>query len=62
MHRALMDREIKVFQLKKPVPIRITYITTAIVDGQIVKYEDGYNLDSKVENQLYGLKPVNKTK
>lgn len=62
MHRALMDREIKVFQLQKPVPIRITYITTAIADGQIVKYEDIYNLDSKVENQLYGLKPVNKTK
>lgn len=62
MHRALMDREIKIFQLKKPVPIRITYITTAIVDGQIVKYEDIYNLDSKVENQLYGLKPISKTK
>jgi murein L,D-transpeptidase YcbB/YkuD len=62
VHRALMNREVKVFALKKPVPLRITYITAAIVDGQLVKYNDIYNLDSRVENLLYNLKPVAKTK
>jgi murein L,D-transpeptidase YcbB/YkuD len=62
VHRALMNREVKVFSLKKPIPIRITYITAAIVNGQIVKYNDVYNLDSTIENMLYDIKPSNKTK
>lgn len=62
VHRALMNHEVKVFSLKNPIPIRITYITAAIVDGQIVKYNDVYNLDSAIENMLYDIKPSNKTK
>ncbi|AYL95173.1 hypothetical protein [Mucilaginibacter celer] len=61
VHRALMNREVKVFGLKKPIPLSITYITAAIVEGQIVKYNDLYNLDSSIENMLYNIKPNNKT-
>lgn len=62
VHRALMNREVKVFSLKRPIPIRITYITAAIVDGQIVEYNDVYNLDRAIENMLYDIKANNKTK
>jgi murein L,D-transpeptidase YcbB/YkuD len=62
VHRALTNREVKVFALKQPLPIRITYITAAIVDGQLVRYNDIYNLDSRIENLLYNLKPLAKTK
>ncbi|QEM10650.1 hypothetical protein [Mucilaginibacter rubeus] len=62
MSRALLNREIKFIQFKSPVPVKVTYITAAIGDGGIVKYNDIYNLDSKVENLLYQLKPRHRTK
>ncbi|WPV00654.1 hypothetical protein SNE26_02595 [Mucilaginibacter sp. cycad4] len=60
MHKALMNNEVKDFVLNKPLPIRVTYITAAIVDGQLVKYNDIYNLDNRVESQLYNIEPNNK--
>lgn len=60
MHKALMNNEIKDFMLNKPLPIRVTYITAAIVDGQLVKYNDIYNLDNRVENHLYNIEPNHK--
>lgn len=43
------------FILKRPVPIKITYITCAVQDGQLLRYKDIYHLDKLLENKLYNL-------
>lgn len=43
------------FILKKPVPIKITYITCAMKDGELVRYKDIYRLDKLLENKLYNI-------
>jgi murein L,D-transpeptidase YcbB/YkuD len=55
LHQALMSKSIGNFILKKPVPLKITYITAVIIDGQLVKYNDVYNLDKDVETALYNM-------
>lgn len=62
VRRALMNHDVMVFGLKKPIPLSVTYITAAIVNGQLVKYNDVYHLDSRIENMLYNIKPNSKTK
>ena len=41
------------FNLIKPVPIIINYITCAIEDGELRKYADPYNLDKAMLNRLF---------
>lgn len=54
--RKNVDRYLKSnFMLKKPVPIRITYLTCGIKDGQLVRYKDIYRLDKLLENKLYNI-------
>lgn len=43
------------FMLKKPVPIKITYITCAIKGGELVRFKDVYRLDKLLENKLYNI-------
>lgn len=43
------------FYLKKPLPIKVTYLTCADSDGLLVIYDDIYNLDKNLERALYGI-------
>lgn len=47
----------KDFNLKKPVPIKITYLTCGIRDGQLERYKDIYHLDQILEDKLYKVRP-----
>ncbi|GAB3915831.1 L,D-transpeptidase scaffold domain-containing protein [Mucilaginibacter boryungensis] len=46
-----------VFRLKAPMPLKITYLTCFIKDGQLVNYEDVYQLDAKLEQAIYHTLP-----
>ena len=41
--------------LKKPVTIKITYLTCEVKEGEYVTYNDIYNLDKSLEIALYGV-------
>ncbi|WP_419701557.1 L,D-transpeptidase family protein [Mucilaginibacter sp. NFX135] len=41
--------------LKKPVAIKITYLTCEIKEGEYITYNDIYNLDQSLEMALYGV-------
>ncbi len=43
------------FILKKPVPIKITYITCQVRNGQLLRFKDIYHLDKLLENKLYNV-------
>jgi len=43
------------FRLKNPVPIKVTYLTCSIENGQVVRYKDIYHLDRKLESSLYNI-------
>lgn len=53
LRRAISDYTISNFVLTKPVAINITYITCEVHNGLIMKYNDIYNLDMKLERALY---------
>lgn len=40
--------------LKKPMPIKITYLTCEIKDGELITLTDIYNLDNSLQMALYG--------
>lgn len=39
--------------LKRPIPLKITYLTCEVNEGQYVTYPDIYNLDKSLETALY---------
>ena len=43
------------FTLNKPLPIKITYLTCNIIDGELVTYNDVYALDKGLEVALYNV-------
>lgn len=55
MHRNVKRYLRSDFRLRKPVPIRVTYLTCSIEEGQLVRYKDIYQLDRKLEASLYNL-------
>ncbi|MFD0750307.1 L,D-transpeptidase family protein [Mucilaginibacter calamicampi] len=44
------------FTLNKPLPIKITYLTCTINDGELVTYSDVYGQDKSLEMALYNVK------
>lgn len=60
--KAVMNHEKKTFLFKKSVPVRVTYITAAIGEGDIIKYSDIYRLDDRIEKLLYPLQTGRVTK
>lgn len=46
------------FVLNKPLPVKITYLTCLIRDGEIINYQDIYNLDKSLEMALYNVSDV----
>ena len=53
MRKALEAYQTKNFMLKKPVLIKITYLTCEVKEGLLIKYKDLYNLDRSLEMALY---------
>jgi murein L,D-transpeptidase YcbB/YkuD len=53
LHRALRAGEIRTFRLKKQVPVKITYLTYLMKDGELVVYKDIYGLDQALETALF---------
>ena len=39
--------------LRKPVPIKITYLTCEVKEGQVINYKDIYDMDKSLEFALY---------
>lgn len=52
---AMQNYETRTFHLKRPVPVKITYLTCESKEGQIVTYKDIYNLDKALEMALYNV-------
>jgi len=53
LHKAIAAYKLVNFNLAKPVPIKITYITCLMKDGVLITYDDIYNLDTRLEMALY---------
>ena len=55
VYRAMKNYQTKTFTLKKPVPVKVTYFTSEVIDGYVVMYNDVYNLDKRLEMALYNV-------
>jgi murein L,D-transpeptidase YcbB/YkuD len=53
MENAINNGVKKNFNLKKAMPIAITYLTCEMVDGALVVYKDIYNLDNSLDMLMY---------
>jgi len=55
VHRAIAAKRRHDFKLKRPVPIKITYLTCEMKSGVLVTYKDIYDLDKRLEMALYNV-------
>ena len=55
LKKALANEKRRDFVLTKPLPIKITYITCQVIDGELVNYDDIYKLDRSLEMALYNV-------
>ena len=53
LNKAVRSRLTRNISLKKPVPIKITYLTCEVKEGAMITYNDIYNLDKSLEMALY---------
>lgn len=56
VHKAMAAYKTRTFTLKKPVAIKITYLTCEMQKGALIDYSDIYNLDKSLEMALYNVK------
>ncbi len=54
LNSAMHTYKRQTFWLKTPLPILITYLTTTVEDGLLVKHEDIYHLDAALGAEMYG--------
>lgn len=54
MHQAANAYKKQSFNLKKSLPIKITYLTCIVQEGVLTKFKDVYDLDNSLEMALYG--------
>ncbi|MES2108318.1 MAG: L,D-transpeptidase family protein [Bacteroidota bacterium] len=54
LHQGVAGNINRNIYLKKPVPLKITYLTCEVNEGQYVTYPDVYQLDDSLEAALYG--------
>jgi len=54
LDRAMKSHLTKNITFRKPVPIKIVYLTCEVTDGVLIDYKDVYNLDKRLEMALYG--------
>ncbi|MBS1524921.1 MAG: L,D-transpeptidase family protein [Bacteroidetes bacterium] len=53
LRKAVKDQVTRNISFKRPMPIRITYLTCEINKGEMVTYKDIYDLDKRLEMALY---------
>jgi len=49
--RQKQDRD---FKLRSSLPVKITYLTCEVIDGEVIMYNDPYRLDQNLEKALFG--------
>jgi len=55
MHNSMAKNIKQDFKLNRPLPIRITYLTCGVNEGEYVTYKDIYDQDTRLEMALYGV-------
>lgn len=55
LHRDITTYTRQDFVLKKPVTIKITYLTCMMKDGELLDFGDPYQLDHNLEMAMYGV-------
>jgi len=55
VHKAMASYQNRTFTLKKPVPIKVTYLTCEMKKGVLITYKDLYHLDKGMEMALYNM-------
>jgi len=55
LKRSIANEKRRNFVLTNPLPIKITYLTCQIIDGELVNYDDIYELDRGLEMALYNV-------
>lgn len=53
LHKAYSGHLTRNISLKKHVPIKIVYLTCEVKEGEVITYNDIYNLDKSLEMALY---------
>lgn len=53
LHKAIAKYQTLNFNLTKPVPIKITYLTCIVKEGAVLDYNDIYDLDNRLEMIFY---------
>lgn len=53
LHKNLSNKKTQNFYLSKVLPLKITYLTCAVIKGEYIAYDDVYNLDEELEKSLY---------
>lgn len=53
VHNDIATLKHQIFTLKKPVPIKVTYLTCSVNKGILIMYKDIYKLDNSLEMALY---------
>ncbi|MBD1393027.1 L,D-transpeptidase scaffold domain-containing protein [Mucilaginibacter glaciei] len=48
-----IPKQMRAYTLKKPIPVRVTYLTCAIGDWGLIRYKDVYELDQRLTNAFY---------
>lgn len=54
LHQAMASYQARMFNLLKPIPLKITYMTCEIGENGIVEYADIYKQDQALELAFYG--------
>lgn len=54
-HKAIAKYQTLNFNLMKPVPIKITYLTCIVKEGEVIDYKDIYDLDNRLEMIFYNV-------
>lgn len=53
LNNAIESLKTRNFKLDRPIPIKVTYLTSIVQNGLVVTYRDIYNLDATLETALY---------
>ena len=62
LHQAMSSYQVRVFNLIKPIPLKITYLTCEIGENGIVEYPDIYKQDAALEQAFYGIEKAQRVK
>ena len=53
LQEAMFAYKRKTFKLQKAVPIKVVYLTSAIINGKLVSYPDVYELDKSLQSVMF---------